>query len=124
MVDTFQLSFRINTICPSNTRQSSPGYLMMGFEINARPINGFVVSTVEQSEEGTGLSVGEYVHGFIPWQEYNVVDAKVRVQSVSYNPHDSRQALNRPRNIHISNRPCERSTPRKPLPRPTWESSG
>ena len=56
----------MNTICPPNTRQSSPGYLMMGFEINARPINGFVVSTVEQSEEGTGLSVGEYVHGFIP----------------------------------------------------------
>jgi NADPH-dependent curcumin reductase CurA len=54
-----------------------PGYLMPGFEINAKPINGFVVSTVEQSGEGTELAVGDHVHGFLPWQEYNVADATV-----------------------------------------------
>ena len=58
---------------------SSPGYLMPGFEINAKPINGFVVATVEQTNDETGLSIGEYVHGFLPWQEYNVADAKVGI---------------------------------------------
>ena len=78
MIYSFSPLFRPEcTLVPRTLCGQSPGYLMPGFEINARPINGFVVSTVEQSEEGTGLSVGEYVHGFLPWQEFNVTDAKV-----------------------------------------------
>ena len=52
-----------------------PGYLMSGFELGGPPIDGFLVAKVEASA-APGINVGEFVHGFLPWRELNVADAK------------------------------------------------
>ena len=61
--------------------KAGAGYLMDGFELGGKPIDGFCVAKVEQiagagasAGEG-GLAVGDYVHGFLPWRELNVASA-------------------------------------------------
>ena len=65
--------------------KAGAGYLMDGFELGGKPIDGFIVATVEQVAQGDGgdggdrlaggLAVGDYVHGFLPWRELNVASA-------------------------------------------------
>lgn len=52
------------------------GYLMDGFEAGGKPIDGFLIAEVVRLGTNVhGLAPGDFVKGFLPWQEYNVCDA-------------------------------------------------